>query len=100
MQIKDMMTFEVNGKTAVVTNNGNGRLDAVSNAIKSYFNISYIIETYTEHALENGSDSKAVAYVGIRSDDGSVFWGTGIDTDIVTSSAKALVSAVNRMKKA
>ena len=98
--IEATVTFEVNGKTAVVTNNGNGRLDAVSNAIKSYFNISYIIETYTEHALENGSDSKAVAYVGIRSDDGSVFWGTGIDTDIVTSSAKALVSAVNRMKKA
>ncbi|MCI6581030.1 MAG: 2-isopropylmalate synthase [Oscillospiraceae bacterium] len=98
--IEATVTFEVNGKTAVVTNNGNGRLDAVSNAIKSYFNISYIIETYTEHALENGSDSKAVAYVGIRSDDGSVFWGTGIDTDIITSSAKALVSAVNRMKKA
>ncbi|MDO5150057.1 MAG: 2-isopropylmalate synthase [Oscillospiraceae bacterium] len=98
--IEATVTFEVNGKTAVVTNNGNGRLDAVSNAIKSYFNISYTIETYTEHALENGSDSKAVAYVGIKADDGTMFWGTGIDTDIIMSSARALMSAVNRMKKA
>ena len=98
--IEATVTFEVNGKTAVVTNNGNGRLDAVSNAIKSYFNLSYTIETYTEHALENGSDSNAVAYVGIKDSKGNVFWGTGIDTDIVTSSAKALIGAVNRMKKA
>lgn len=98
--IEATVTFEVNGKTAVVTNNGNGRLDAVSNAIKSYFNISYTIETYTEHALENGSDSKAVSYVGIKAGDGTMFWGTGIDTDIIMSSARALMSAVNRMKKA
>ena len=49
-------------------------------------------------ALENGSDSNAVAYVGIKDSEGNVFWGTGIDTDIVTSSAKALIGAVNRMK--
>ncbi len=84
-------------KNVIITNNGNGRLDAVSNALKSYFNINYIIETYTEHALENGSASKAVAYVGIKSDDGKVYWGTGIDTDIITSSAKALIGAVNLM---
>lgn len=96
--IEAAVTFTVNGKTAVVTNHGNGRLDAVSNAIKSYFNLSYTIETYTEHALENGSDSNAVAYVGIKDSEGNVFWGTGIDTDIVTSSAKALIGAVNRMK--
>ncbi len=96
--IEATVTFTVNGKTAVVTNHGNGRLDAVSNAIKSYFNLSYTIETYTEHALENGSDSNAVAYVGIKDSEGNVFWGTGIDTDIVTSSAKALIGAVNRMK--
>ncbi len=86
-----------NGKNVVVTNNGNGRLDAVSNALKSYFNIKYTIETYTEHALENGSASKAVAYVGIKAENGNVYWGTGIDTDIITSSAKALVGAVNSM---
>lgn len=95
--IEASVTLEYNGKTAVVTNNGNGRLDAVSNAIKSYLGISYTIETYTEHALENGSASEAVTYVGISDENKKQYWGTGIDTDIINSSAKALISAVNSM---
>ena len=49
----------------MVTASGNGRLDAVSNAIKQYFNISYELRYYEEHSLTRGSSSKAVAYVGI-----------------------------------
>lgn len=95
--IEAKIIMEYNGKTAVVCNKGNGRLDAVSNAVKSYLNVGFTIETYTEHALENGSASQAVSYVGISDKNGSMFWGTGIDNDIITSSAKALVSAVNNM---
>lgn len=95
--IEAKVIMEYNGKTAVVCNKGNGRLDAVSNAVKSYLNVGFTIETYTEHALENGSASQAVSYVGISDENGSMFWGTGIDNDIITSSAKALVSAVNNM---
>lgn len=86
-----------NGRHASATNIGNGRLDAVSNAIRSYTGVEYSINTYTEHALEVGSASKAVSYVEVISDKGLSFWGTGIDNDIVTSSIKALVSAVNNM---
>lgn len=95
--IEAKVIMEYNGKTAVVCNKGNGRLDAVSNAVKSYLNVGFTIETYTEHALENGSASQAVSYVGISDKNGNMFWGTGIDNDIITSSAKALVSAVNNM---
>ena len=95
--IEAKVIMEYNGKTAVVCNKGNGRLDAVSNAVKSYLNVGFTIETYTEHALENGSASQAVSYVGISDKNGSMFCGTGIDNDIITSSAKALVSAVNNM---
>lgn len=95
--IEAKVIMEYNGKTAIVCNKGNGRLDAVSNAVKSYLNVEFTIETYTEHALENGSASQAVSYVGISDKNGSMFWGTGIDNDIITSSAKALVSAVNNM---
>ena len=97
--IEATISLEYNGRTASATNNGNGRLDAVSNAIQSYTGLKYSISTYTEHALEVGSSSKAVSYVEILSDDGKSFWGTGVDTDIVTSSIKALVSAVNNMIK-
>ena len=97
--IEVAVTLEYKGKTAVVVNTGNGHLDAVNNAIKSYLDIKYTIEAYTEHALENGSASKAASYVGIKCENGNMFWGTGIDTDIVNSSAKALIGAVNAMIK-
>ena len=87
-----------NGESVVVSASGNGRLDAVSNAIHSHIGADYNIETYNEHAMEIGSASKAISYVEIRSN-GKSYWGTGVDNDIITSSVKALVSAVNNMLK-
>ncbi len=97
--IEATVSLTYNGRVATATNNGNGRLDAVSNAIRSYTGLVYSINTYTEHALEVGSASKAVSYVEITDRNGKSFWGTGIDTDIIVSSIKALVSAVNNMLK-
>ncbi len=98
---QDGITAEVNltvtkdGSTSTVTGVGNGRLDAVSNALKKFFNITYLLETYEEHALSKGSSSQAMAYVGIRTDNG-VVWGVGIDPDIIRASINALGSAINR----
>ena len=75
---------------------GNGRLDAVSNAIKSCFGISYELTVYEEHAVSRGSSSRAAAYVGISCRD-KLYWGVGIDEDIIKSSIAALVSAANRL---
>ncbi len=91
------VSFYYNDRNVTASDTGNGRLDAVSNAIRSYTGADYNINTYSEHALEVGSASKAVSYVEIKSSDGQSFWGTGIDNDIITSSVKALVSAVNNM---
>ena len=96
-EMKATVTIEINGEEKHVVGTGNGRLDAVSNAIKSYFDYDYTIVTYKEHALESGSKSKAVAYVGIAGPDGKIIWGAGMHTDIITSSVSALVSAINRM---
>ena len=97
--IEASVTLEYNGTTAVAKDSGNGRLDAVSNAVSSYLSIKYSIETYTQHSLEVGSKSKAVSYIEIKTERGESFWGTGIDTDITRSSVKALVSAINNMLK-
>ncbi len=78
---------------------GNGRLDAVSNAVKSFTKLDFSINAYAEHALDQGSSSQAVSYVEIVGG-GKSFWGTGLHTDIVTSSIKAFVSALNNMLKA
>ena len=83
-------------KKTIVDANGNGRLDAVSNTIKQYFGISYELSVYEEHALSHGSSSKAMAYVGITGL-GKMFWGAGIDEDIIKASIHALTVAVNKL---
>lgn len=83
------------GKTIVTEASGNGRLDAVSNALKKAYELKYTLETYQEHALEQSSSSKAIAYVGIRKPDGTLAWGAGVDQDIIRASIDALVTAIN-----
>ena len=91
--------LEINGKPAVFEAKGNGRLDAVSNAIQENTDVKYTDLTYSEHALEIGSTSRAMAYIGVTGTDGKTTWGAGMDTDIITASVLALFSAINRMQK-
>lgn len=86
------------GSNRVITGVGNGRLDAVSNAIKHYFDISYELAFYEEHSLTKGSSSKAVAYVGVVCNK-KKYWGVGIDADIIKASVEALVVAVNKIEE-
>mgnify|MGYP001088571242 CR=1 FL=1 len=90
------VTIEQEDKKQVIETAGNGRLDAVSNAIKKYFGIEYTLAVYEEHAISKGSSSKAAAYVGLVSGD-KTFWGVGIDEDIIKSSIAALVIASNKV---
>ena len=90
--------LEIDGKPVQFAAKGNGRLDAVSNALQENTDVRYTDLTYSEHALEIGSSSRAVAYIGITGADGRITWGAGMDTDIITASILALFSAVNRMK--
>ncbi len=92
-----MVHFARDGKVKAAMASGNGRLDAISNAIQNEFGVEYQNLTYEEHALERGSNSRAAAYISITGNDGRVVWGAGIDEDIITASVNALLSAVNRM---
>ena len=90
-----MVTVTENDITMEYTGKGNGRLDAVSNAIKKGSGRDFSVLTYKEHALETGSTSHAVAYVGLTWADGETTWGAGQHTDIMVASVKALASAIN-----
>ena len=94
--IKVTLTLKLDGEVRDITAGGNGRLDAVSNAIKKHLGISYSDLTYEEHALSTGSSSSAVTYVSITFPDGKKSWGAGINDDIIASSINALFSAINR----
>ena len=91
--------MEQGGDARIIRASGNGRLDAVSNAIKTYFGISYQLAVYEEHAISKGSSSKAAAYVAVVCD-GKYYWGVGVDEDIIKASIGALASAANKLAAA
>lgn len=93
--ITTQVTSAFNGRSITTEAAGNGRLNAVSNALKKAYGFQYDLVTYQEHALEQSSSSKAIAYVGIRKPDGSLAWGAGVDPDIIRASIDALVTAIN-----
>ena len=97
-KITAFVTADIKGrdKGGTYKADGNGRLDAVSNALKEALDIDFTIEDYNEHSLEKTSKSQAVSYVGIKHDE-KTYWGAGRDTDIINSSILALVSAINKI---
>ncbi|MFR8139006.1 MAG: 2-isopropylmalate synthase [Blautia hansenii] len=95
--MKAEVTSSFNGKTITTRAAGNGRLDAVSNALKQAYDLQFELVTYQEHALEKSSSSRAIAYVGIQKPDRTLAWGAGIDADIISASIDALVTAINNL---
>ncbi len=95
--ISTKLSLERGGIIKNYTGHGKGRLDAVSNSIKRHCNVNYKIVCFEEHALSDGSDAQAAAYVAIQNESGEVFWGAGVEDDIINASVLALISAVNRM---
>lgn len=93
------VTVQYNGEEKVCTAHGNGRLDAVSNALKEAYGLDYTLVTYQEHALEKSSSSKAIAYVGLETKDGKIVWGAGVNPDIIKASIQALATAINNILK-
>ncbi len=94
--VRGDITVKLGDHETTVSSSGNGRLDCVSNAIKDVLRADYALETYTQHALDEKTTSKAASYVSIVNN-GKTYWGAGIDSDIIVSSVKALISAVNIM---
>ncbi|KFI87407.1 2-isopropylmalate synthase [Bifidobacterium ruminantium] len=80
---------------------GNGPIAAFLNAV-SNFGVEASVMDYVEHTMSVGTDAMAASYVECQigeEDDASIVWGVGIDTSIVTSSLKAIISAINRSER-
>ena len=95
-EINVTLTVEIDGEEKELKASGNGRLDAVSNAVKKQLGIEFSELTYEEHALTKGSSAQAITYVSITLPNGKKVWGAGIHDDIIASSINALFSAINR----
>ena len=93
------LRLEADGQQINAVGTGNGRLDALSNALRNNTSVKFDIMDYKEHSLTKGSTSKAVSYVKIKDCRNLDQWGVGIHEDIITSSVLALFSALNRALK-
>jgi 2-isopropylmalate synthase len=92
-------TLLVNGIETTISASGNGPLDAFCSALKQKVTGDFKLTSYHEHALNVGSSAKAAAYIEIQAPSGAVSWGTGVDTDIIIASIKAVLSSLNRLEK-
>jgi 2-isopropylmalate synthase len=89
--------ISVDGVTREIEGTGNGPISAFCAALASV-GIDVRVLDYAEHALTEGTDAQAAAYVEVSTGD-LVFWGVGVDTNTAIASMRAVLSAVNRARR-
>jgi 2-isopropylmalate synthase len=90
--------LSVNGKISTVTGSGNGPIAAFVDALRTGLGVEIDVVDYAEHALGQGADAGAVAYVETVDGEGSPRWGVGVHSNIATASLRAVLSALARRK--
>ena len=88
--------IDINGTRQTFTAKGNWPIDAFVRAIRGEFSGNLDVKDYTEHALGQGSQATAVAYVETGDDSGHTRWGVGIDPNTITASLRAVLNAFER----
>ncbi len=86
----------VDGASRAVTGSGNGPIAAFVDALRGGLGAELDVVDYAEHALGQGADASAVAYVETVDGDGSLRWGVGVHPNIITASLRAVLSALGR----
>jgi len=88
--------IDINGTRQTFIGKGNGPIDAFVHAIRGQFSGHLDVKDYSEHALGQGSQATAVAYVETGDDSGHTRWGVGIDPNTITASLRAVLNAFER----
>jgi len=91
------LTLEVDGETHSTKATGDGPVDAIFNAIKALVPYHAHLQLYQVHAVTGGTDAQAEVSVRLE-EDGKSVTGRGADTDTLVASARAYVSALNRLQ--
>jgi 2-isopropylmalate synthase len=86
----------VDGVPHTVTGTGNGPIAAFVDALRSGLGVTLDVVDYAEHAVGQGADATAAAYVETIGGDGSLRWGVGVHQNIITASLRAVLSALAR----
>ncbi|MDO8475740.1 MAG: 2-isopropylmalate synthase [Candidatus Rokubacteria bacterium] len=86
----------VDGAVRTVSGAGNGPIAAFVDALRSGLGVELDVVDYAEHALGQGADAGAVAYVETVDGEGNLRWGVGTHPNIITASLRAVLSALGR----
>ncbi|KJS39147.1 MAG: 2-isopropylmalate synthase [Rhodospirillaceae bacterium BRH_c57] len=93
---KATLELEIDGVVQVTTATGDGPVDATFNAIKALYPHQVRLQLYQVHAVTAGTDAQAEVTVRLE-EDGRTVIGQGADTDTLVASARAYVTALNKM---
>jgi 2-isopropylmalate synthase len=94
--VNAVLTYNFEGREIRAEGQGNGPIDACRKSLLKDYPHNFVLQSYSEHSCGIKSSAKAIAYIGIETDDHEVFYGVGRDTDITIASIKAMFSALNR----
>jgi 2-isopropylmalate synthase len=89
----------VDGVIRELHGSGNGPIDAFVQALNQNDIADFRVLTYTEHALGEGAEAQAIAYIQIQVSSGITFFGAATDTNIELAAVKAVLSALNRSQQ-
>ena len=90
------LTLEIDGETVQNKSEGDGPVDALFNSIKSLIPHTASLQLYQVHAVTEGTDAQAEVSVRLH-ESGKTVIGRGADTDTLVASARAYISALNRL---
>lgn len=94
---KVILTYTFKGNEKTIEAYGNGPIDAVQRGLQGEMNMPIKVLDYTEHALQQGSNAQAAAYIHLMDESkGIVTHGVGISSNITRASIRAVFSAINR----
>ena len=88
--------IEVEGEKYFLDGEGTGPIDAFVQSLSAAVGRNVRVLNYAEHAIGEGANAKAIAYVELRVDDAQVCYGVGVDANIVSASLRAIISGVQR----
>ena len=88
--------IKLNGELIKISGRGNGPISAFVDALETINYKNFTLLDYRQHSIGSGSKTNAAAYIQIKDENGTTFFGCGIAANIEVAGLRALVSAFNR----
>lgn len=90
--------LDISGEKFEAAASGNGPVDAAIKALKKIITKQMTLKEFTIQAISKGSDDVGKVHMQVEYN-GSVYYGFGANTDIVTASVEAYIDCINKFKK-